>query len=47
MSLHIYQFGIAEEFAYLGTLLNANNDIKTEAERTINNEDRAYFALIP
>ena len=34
------------EFPYLGTLLNASNDIRTEVERRINNANRAYFALL-
>jgi len=35
-----------EEFELLGILLNAENNIRAELDTRINNENRAYFALL-
>jgi len=40
-------FETVEVFACLGTVLNANDNIWTEVEGRINDEHRAYFALLP
>jgi hypothetical protein len=35
-----------EEFALLGLLLNAENNIRAELDTIINNANTAYFALL-
>lgn len=35
-----------EEFALLGILLNAENNIRAELDTIINNANTAYFALL-
>jgi hypothetical protein len=45
--METYSFEIVKEFAYLGTLLTARNELNLETKKRINAANRAYHTLLP
>ena len=45
VSCDSYAFDVVEEFIYLGTAINANNDVSLEIKRRVTLANRCYFGL--
>jgi hypothetical protein len=42
-----YAFEIVKDCTYLGTVLTDKNELRPEIKKTITNENRAYYELLP